>query len=192
VDSTLQALVSIQSRIDVATTSDWSQGRVELELLTEAGTAWVSVLDAKLGQTHRLVPPHSMTQLVREVLARDCVAAETRTIDVAGILELIMSITTEQLGEGHPLDAVADPDPAEIAKNRSGPRPRPLGRLTRYGRQTHDLGRFCRRGFNRRYAWISCPKSAIRTSTTSSAARATRTDRSPWGVSGAPPQEVPG
>ena len=32
VDSTWQALVAIRSRIDVATTSDWSEGRVELEL----------------------------------------------------------------------------------------------------------------------------------------------------------------
>ena len=41
-DSALQTLVSIQSRIDVATTSDWSEGRVERQLLTEAGPAWVS------------------------------------------------------------------------------------------------------------------------------------------------------
>lgn len=115
-ESTLEALAAIQSRIDVATTSDWSEGRVELELLAEAGKAWVSGLEAKVGRTHRLIPPRSMTQLVREVLERTSPSTGTRAIEVAEILELIMSITTEQLGEGHPLDAVAEPDPADIAK----------------------------------------------------------------------------
>ena len=115
-DSTLQAIASIQSRLDVATTSDWSEGRVERELLVEAGDTWVSGLAEKVGRTHRLVPPRSMTQLVREVLERDSAETEERQIEVADILELILSITTEQLGEGHPLDAVADPAPAEVAK----------------------------------------------------------------------------
>lgn len=116
VDSTLHALVSIQSRIDVATTSDWSEGRLERELLTEAAAPWGPQLSAKVGRTHRLIPPRSMTQLMREVLEQDPAETATCSIDLAAILELIMSITTEQLGAGHPLDAVADPDPAEVEK----------------------------------------------------------------------------
>ncbi|MCU1699419.1 MAG: hypothetical protein JWR34_5482 [Mycobacterium sp.] len=100
----------------MATTSDWSEGRLEVELLTEVTAAWTPQLRPKVGRTHRLIPPRSMTQLMREVLDQDPVEIATCSIDLAAILELIMSITTEQLGAGHPLDAVANPDPAEVAK----------------------------------------------------------------------------
>jgi hypothetical protein len=57
-----------------------------------------------------------MKQLMREVLEQDPVEPPARTIELAAILELTMSITTEQLGAGNPLDAVANPDPADAEK----------------------------------------------------------------------------
>ncbi|MEU7767905.1 hypothetical protein AB0B25_22665 [Nocardia sp. NPDC049190] len=114
--SALQTLVSIQSQLDVATTTDWTEGAVERRLLTEADPSWVALLDDKVGRTHRLIPPRSMTQLMREVLELGDTEPDAGDISVAAVLELIMSITTEQLADGSPLDADPNPDPAELQK----------------------------------------------------------------------------
>ncbi|WP_148302358.1 hypothetical protein [Tomitella biformata] len=114
--SALQPLVSIQSQLDVAATTDWTEGAVERRLLTEADPSWVTLLDDKVGRTHRLIPPRSMTQLMREVLELGHTEPDGGDISVAAALELIMSITTEQLADSSPLDADPDPDPAELQR----------------------------------------------------------------------------
>ncbi|WP_156527997.1 hypothetical protein [Gordonia sp. 852002-50395_SCH5434458] len=110
--SALLVLAAIQSRLDVAATTDWSEVRVERALLVEAGTEWANQLAAKVGVTHRLIPPRSMTQLIREALEA-CADADARDIEIADVLELVMSITSEHAGEQNPLDVLANPDPAE-------------------------------------------------------------------------------
>ncbi|TFI40889.1 hypothetical protein E4P29_22115 [Rhodococcus sp. 1R11] len=57
-----------------------------------------------------------MTQLIRESLERGISDADStvRDIEISDVLELVMSITTEHAGTANPLDAVADPDPAQL------------------------------------------------------------------------------
>lgn len=113
--STLHTLAAIQSRLDVAATTDWSEDRVERELLAESGTEWANRLASMVGATHRLIPPRSMTQLIREALERgEDENAARRDIDIPHVLELVMSITTEHATAQNPLDAVPNPDPAQI------------------------------------------------------------------------------
>jgi hypothetical protein len=114
--SKLHAVAAIQSRLDVASSTDWSEDRVERELLAESGTEWATRLASLVGSTHRLIPPRSMTQLIREALEHVEVedVAPRRDIEIADILVLVMSITTEHLEAQNPLDAVANPDPAQL------------------------------------------------------------------------------
>ncbi len=113
--SALHVLAAIQSRLDVATTTDWSESRVERAMLAEAGTEWAAQLATKVGVTHRLVPPRSMTQLIREAFeaCSEVDGSGVRDIEIVDVLELVMSITSEHAGEQNPLDMLANPDPAE-------------------------------------------------------------------------------
>lgn len=113
--SLLRTLATVQSRLDVASTTDQSEGRVERSLLSESRATWAGRLTIMAGVTHRLIPPRSMTQLFREALERGSsdVDSTVRDIEIADILELVMSISTEHAGAVNPLDAVANPDPAQ-------------------------------------------------------------------------------
>lgn len=114
--SALKTLAAIQSRLDVAATTNWSESTVEKELLSAVQLPWARSLSRKVGSTHRLIPPRSMTQLIRETLEAAADRPEARDMSVAEVLELILSITTEQMISGHPLDGVANPDPAELQR----------------------------------------------------------------------------
>ncbi|WP_354563229.1 MULTISPECIES: hypothetical protein [unclassified Rhodococcus (in: high G+C Gram-positive bacteria)] len=118
---TVELLASIQSRLDVATTTDWSQGDIERALLREAEQPWSATVSAKTRTNGRLVPPRSLTQLIREALENSVSYPDADPIQLETVLRLIMSINTEHDRNEFSEDGTLTPDAeARIARRVLG------------------------------------------------------------------------
>lgn len=117
----LRAIAEIQSRLDVATSTDWTQSRVELDLLASTEFPCRDELQQKVRSGHRLIPPRSTTQLIRETLesASDVPGAEP--ITTHDVVWLILSITTSHLSDEMSPDGTLDAEGvARIAAMAAG------------------------------------------------------------------------
>ena len=108
--ATVELLASIQSRLDVATTTDWSQGDIERALLHDAEQPWSATVSAKARSNGRLIPPRSLTQLMREALENSVSDPDADQIPLETVLRLIMSINTEHDRNEFSEDGTLTPD----------------------------------------------------------------------------------
>ncbi|QYA99689.1 hypothetical protein I1A62_00225 (plasmid) [Rhodococcus sp. USK10] len=109
-EATVRAVAAIQSRLDVATTTNWTQSTVERTLLDEADMPWSAAATAKIRTNGRLIPSRSVTQLFREALEVSAPNPDVTPIPLAVILQLIVSINTEHLQGEFSTDGTLDAD----------------------------------------------------------------------------------
>ena len=96
-EATIRAFAAIQSLLDVATSTDWTQSRVERDLLASVEFPYPEELVEHILSGNRLIPPQSATQLLRETLESAVVRPEAEPISTGTLVHLILSITTSNL-----------------------------------------------------------------------------------------------
>ncbi|WP_413768925.1 hypothetical protein [Rhodococcus pyridinivorans] len=109
-ETTIRAVAAIQSKLDVAVSTSWTQDRVERDLLADAEFPQTEALAEKVRSGRRLIPPRSVTQLLREVFESAVVCPDAEPISTGTLLHLILSITTGQLRNEFSEDGTIDAD----------------------------------------------------------------------------------
>lgn len=109
-EATIRAVAAIQSLLDVATSTDWSQSRVEQDLLASVEFPYPAELVEHVLSGNRLIPPQSATQLLREALESAVVRPGVEPISTGALVHLILSITTSNLRNEFSEDGTIDAD----------------------------------------------------------------------------------
>lgn len=117
----LRAIAEIQSRLDVATSTDWTQSHVEVNLVASTEFPGRDELQQKVRSGHRLIPPRSTTQLIRETLESAGDLPNAEPITTQDIVWLILSITTGHFSDEMSPDGTVDAEGiARIAAMAAG------------------------------------------------------------------------
>ncbi|NHU44317.1 hypothetical protein [Rhodococcus sp. A14] len=107
-EATVRAVAELQSRLDVATSTTWTQDRVECDLLADANLPHTEDLVRQVRSGHRLIPPRSVTQLIREALESAVQRPDAEPMSATTLLHLILSITTSHLRNEFSEDGTLD------------------------------------------------------------------------------------
>lgn len=110
VQETVRSLAIIQSRLDIAASTTWSETRIEGTILAAIDEPWVEQLLRRLITNGRLVPPRSMTQLLREVLESSTDNPSAGAVPPIDFVHLILSVNTEHMRTEYSRDGTMDPD----------------------------------------------------------------------------------
>lgn len=107
---TVRSLAIIQSRLDIAASTTWSETRIEGAILAAIDEPWVELILRRLDTNGRLVPPRSMTQLLREVLESSTDNPSAGAVPPIDFVHLILSVNTEHMRTEYSQDGTMDPD----------------------------------------------------------------------------------
>ncbi|WP_139791958.1 hypothetical protein [Prescottella equi] len=108
--TTLLALAELQSRLDIATTTNWTQRQVEAQFLSSLRTEWAAALIPMVRKGDFLLPPRTVAQVMREVLENSTVEPTAPSATAETILHLMLSINTEHLRNEYTDDGLVTPD----------------------------------------------------------------------------------
>lgn len=87
--------MDIWAPFDIAMTTDWQAGRIQLAFVETVEADWAAELLARVSDGHTLFVPRSLAQLVREVLEFANTAETSPTVQSDQIARMLLSINTE-------------------------------------------------------------------------------------------------
>ncbi|WP_280338504.1 hypothetical protein [Nocardia neocaledoniensis] len=94
-DLLLTELAQLQRELDIAITTDWNTKKIEQKFVDSLSTSWASNLRSLIDSGHRLAPPVTVTQLIREAIEFGSFGVENE-LDRETICLLLLSISSEQ------------------------------------------------------------------------------------------------
>ncbi|MBF6086919.1 hypothetical protein [Nocardia cyriacigeorgica] len=95
VSGLLQEVAQFQRRLDIASTTSMNTKREELSFISSVSAPWVGELRALVNSGHRLAPPVTITQLIREAVEFGSFT-DGYDLDRRAICALLLSISSEQ------------------------------------------------------------------------------------------------
>ncbi|TSD93112.1 hypothetical protein FOV72_20920 [Gordonia rubripertincta] len=94
VQDALSRLADIQTRWDVASSTDWNVAGLQLDLLLPTSTEWTSAVRAEVNKGNVFTTPPATLQLMRELMETD--PASGREMTAEELVLLLLSINSEQ------------------------------------------------------------------------------------------------
>lgn len=91
----VRELSRLFSRLDLALMVDWSQKRVQTDLLRKVDTPWSKALIARVNAGDHLLTARSLAQLMREVLEYASVEPNAPEVELPTLVHYLLSINTE-------------------------------------------------------------------------------------------------
>ncbi|MEV6225371.1 hypothetical protein AB0M13_27320 [Nocardia fluminea] len=96
----LAELAQLQRALDIATTTDWNTKKIEQDFVGPLSASWASNLRSLIRSGHRLAPPVTATQLIREAIEFGSFGAGNE-LDRESICLLLLSVSSEQQRDEH-------------------------------------------------------------------------------------------
>lgn len=118
----VRELSHLFSRLDLALMIDWSEKRVQTDLLRRVGTSWSEALIARVNNGDHLLTARSLGQLMREILEYASTSPDAPELALPTFVHYLLSINTEH--NRHPeysdTGLVTDDDHEKMAQELSG------------------------------------------------------------------------
>ncbi len=118
----VRELSRLFSRLDFALMIDWSEKRLQADLLRRVGTPWSETLIARVNKGDHLLTARSLGQLMREILEYASTEPDAPELTLPTLVHYLLSINTEH--HRHPeysdTGVVTDDDHRKIAQKLSG------------------------------------------------------------------------
>ncbi len=118
----VRELSRLFSRLDLALMIDWSEKRVQTDLLRRVGTPWSEALAARVNNGDRLLTPRALAQLMREILEYASTSPDEPELPLPTLVHYLLSINTEHYRHTEYSDTglVTDEGHRKMAEELSG------------------------------------------------------------------------